>query len=208
MISFDDLKGTPIMPTQQNLYTVAGENGTPIISFKSLLKAEYKSAGSVIWEPIEQNSFASYNKTTEPREFHFEVALQFPGNDFYEAISKLEELKKGTEQFSFVTPYIVFNNLTLEGYSTTFETFTSMMVIELDCKEVIEVEQGYTKVEVNDATPIGSGDAQNPDNATTSDTGITGGQSPTDGEKQQARESILHRTGGTIIRGSRRANAA
>lgn len=208
MISFDDLKGTPIMPTQQNLYTVAGQDGNPIINFKSLLKAEYKSAGSVIWEPIEQNSFASYNKTTEPREYFFEVALQFPDNDFASALSTLENLKKGTDKFTFVTPFTSFENLSLEGYSTMFETFTSMMIISLGCKEVLEVQQGYTNVTVNDATPIGSGDAQNPDNATTSDTGITGGRAPTDEEKQQARESILHRTGGTIIRGSRRANGA
>ncbi|MBO5605739.1 MAG: hypothetical protein J5915_10190 [Acidaminococcaceae bacterium] len=208
MISFDDLKGTPIMPMRSNLYMLAGESGNSIISFKSLLKAEYKSAGSVVWEPIEQNSFASYNKTTEPREYCFEVALQFPDNDFASALSTLEDLKKGTDKFTFVTPFTSFENLSLEGYSTMFETFTSMMIISLGCKEVLEVQQGYTNVTVNDATPIGSGDAQNPDNATTSDTGITGGQSPTDGEKQQARESILHRTGGTIIRGSRRANAA
>lgn len=206
MFSFYDLEGTPILPTQQNLYTVAGQDGNPIIGFKSLLKAEFKSAGSVVWEPIEQNSFASYNKTTEPRELYFEVALQFPDNNFASALSTLEGLKKGTERFSFVTPYTSFESLTLEGYSTMFETFTSMMIISLVCKEVLEVQQGYTNVTVNDATPIGSGDAQNPDNTSTTDTGITSGQAPTDEEKQQARESIAHRVGGAIIRGSRRSN--
>lgn len=197
MFSFYDLEGTPILPTQQNLYTVAGQDGTPIIGFKSLLKAEFKSAGSVVWEPIEQNSFASYNKTTEPRELYFDVALQFPDNNFASALSTLEGLKKGTERFSFVTPYTSFESLTLEGYSTMFETFTSMMIISLVCKEVLEVQQGYTNVTV-----------KNPDNASTTDTGITSGQAPTDEEKQQARESIAHRVGGTIIRGSRRSNVA
>lgn len=208
MISFDDLKGTPIMPMRSNLYMLAGESGNSIISFKSLLKAEYKSAGSVVWEPIEQNSFASYNKTTEPREFYFEVALQFPDNDFESALSTLEDLKNGTDKFTFVTPFTSFGNLTLEGYSTVLQTFTSMMIVSLGCKEVLEVQQGYTNVTVNDATPIGSGDARNPDNATTSDTGMTNGQTPTDAEKQQAKESIAHRVGGTIIKGSKRANVA
>ena len=148
MISFEDLKGTPIMPTQSNLYMIADEGGSPIIGFKSLLKAEYKSSGTAVSEAIEQNSYATYNKTTEPREFYFEVALQAPNNDFSAAISKLEELKKGTELFHFVTPFTEFESLTLEGYSITFETFTSMMVIELQCKEVIEVQQGYTNVKV------------------------------------------------------------
>ena len=204
MITFDDLRGTPIFPElQRNLYTIAGNGGNPIISFKTLLKAEYKSSGAVVFEPIEQNSFATYNKTTEPREFYFEVALQLPNNDFGSALSTLEELKKGTEVFSFITPFIEYSNLTLEGYSTVFETYTSMMVVSLNCKEVIEVQQGYTNVEVNDATPIGSDDAKNSDNATTTDTGMTGTNPSSEEEKKQTRESILCSGLGKRIPGTR-----
>ena len=195
MISFEDLKVPPIMPTQSNLYMIADEGGSPIIGFKSLLKAEYKSSGTAVSEPIEQNSYATYNKTTEPREFDFEVALQAPNNDFSTAISKLEELKKGTEVFHFVTPFSEFENLTLEGYSITIETYTSMLVVELQCKEIIEVQQGYTKVEVNDATPINAGDASNPDNADTVNTGMTGTRSPSSEESSQGDESIASRMG-------------
>lgn len=195
MISFEDLKGTPIMPMQSNLYMIADEGGSPIIGFKSLLKADYNSNGTVVSEAIEQNSYATYNKTTEPREFYFEVALQAPNNDFSAAISKLEELKKGTEVFHFVTPFSEFENLTLEGYSITLETYTSMLVVELQCKEIIEVQQGYTKVEVNDATPINAGDASNPDNADTVNTGMTGTRSPSSEESSQGDESIASRMG-------------
>ena len=190
MISFEDLKGTPIMPMQSNLYMIADEGGSPILGFKSLLKAEYKSSGTAVSEAIEQNSYATYNKTTEPREFYFEVALQAPNNDFSAAISKLEELKKGTELFHFVTPFTEFESLTLEGYSITFETFTSMMVIELQCKEVIEVQQGYTNVKVSDATPINAGDASNSDNADTVNTGMTGTREGTKEEKQRASSTM------------------
>ena len=195
MISFEDLKGTPFMPAQSNLYMIADEGGSPIISFKSLLKADYNSNGTVVSEAIEQNSYATYNKTTEPREFYFEVALQAPNNDFSSAISKLEELKKGTELFHFVTPFAEFENLTLEGYSTTIETYTSMMVVGLQCKEIIEVQQGYTNVEVNDATPINAGDASNPDNADTVNTGMTGTRNPSSEESSQGDESIASRMG-------------
>ena len=195
MISFEDLKGTPFMPAQSNLYMIADEGGNPIIGFKSLLKADYNSNGTVVSEAIEQNSYATYNKTTEPREFYFEVALQAPNNDFSAAISKLEELKKGTEVFHFVTPFSEFENLTLEGYSITIETYTSMLVVGLQCKEIIEVQQGYTKVEVNDATPINAGDASNPDNADTVNTGMTGTRNPSSEESSQGDESIASRMG-------------
>lgn len=195
MISFEDLKGTPFMPAQSNLYMIADEGGSPIIGFKSLLKADYNSNGTVVSEAIEQNSYATYNKTTEPREFYFEVALQAPNNDFSAAISKLEELKKGTEVFHFVTPFSEFENLTLEGYSITIETYTSMLVVGLQCKEIIEVQQGYTKVEVNDATPINAGDASNPDNADTVNTGMTGTRIPSSEESSQGDESIASRMG-------------
>lgn len=195
MISFEDLKGTPFMPAQSNLYMIADEGGSPIIGFKSLLKADYNSNGTVVSEAIEQNSYATYNKTTEPREFYFEVALQAPNNDFSAAISKLEELKKGTEVFHFVTPFSEFENLTLEGYSITIETYTSMLVVGLQCKEIIEVQQGYTKVEVNDATPINAGNASNSDNADTVNTGMTGTRSPSSEESSQGDESIASRMG-------------
>ena len=195
MISFNDLVTTdiPIMPMAQgSLYSISGEDGTPIIGFKTLLKAEYKSSGSVVSESIEMNSFAAYNKTTEPREYSFSVALQAPNNDFSSAISKLEELKKGTELFSFVTPYLVFNSLTLEGYSTVFETYTSMMVIDLECKEIIEVEQGYTNVDVqSEATPISQESAADESNADTVGTGITNTEPATTTETQETEESIL-----------------
>lgn len=194
MISFDDLLTTDtIMPMAQgSLYSISGEDGTPIIDFKTLLKAEYKSSGSVVSEPIEMNSFAAYNKTTEPREYSFSVALQAPNNDFSSAVSKLEELKKGTELFSFVTPYLVFNSLTLEGYSTAFETYTSMMVVDLECKEILQVEQGYTNVEVNDATPISQESAADESNADTVGTGITNTEPATTTETQETEESILY----------------
>ena len=194
MISFDDLLTTDtIMPMAQgSLYSISGEDGTPIIDFKTLLKAEYKSSGSVVSEPIEMNSFAAYNKTTEPREYSFSVALQAPNNDFSSAVSKLEELKKGTELFSFVTPYLVFNSLTLEGYSTAFETYTSMMVVDLECKEILQVEQGYTNVNVqSEATPISQESAADESDADTVETGITNTEPATTTETEQTEESIL-----------------
>lgn len=206
MISFHDLERTVdrILHGTPQLWTITGQDGSPIISFKSFLKAEYKSTGKVVFEPIEMNSFAAYNKTNEPREYYFELALQVPNNDFASAISKLEELKKGTDLFYFVTPYLNFNDLSLEGYSTMFETTSSMMVVGLHCKEILQVQQGYTNVEVNDATPISQGDAANSDNASTSDTGITNTNSPSGEEEKQTNQSIIFTAkGGTIIPSSK-----
>lgn len=181
-------------------YLLADYGGNPIIGFKSLLKAEYKSSGKVVFEPIEQNSFATYNKTTEPREFYFEVALQYPNQDFGVILGKLQRLKMGTDLFAFITPFNSYSDLTLEGYTTVFETTTSMLIVGLQCKEVIQVTQGYTNVTVNDATPIGGEDAKNPDNVDTSDTGMTNPRSGSSEEKKQTNQSIiLIGTGGEPI---------
>ena len=192
MISFDDLipMGTPFIG-QWRTYTLADDGNNAIIGFQSMLKAEYKSSGKTVFEPIEENSFATYNKTTEPREFYFELALQAPQQDFGAILEKLEQLKKGVDLFSFITPFSSYSDLTLEGYSTTIETTTSMLIVGLQCKEVIQVAQGYTNVTVNDATPIGSGDSKNPDGVDTSDTGMTGTRAGTSEEKKQSEESIL-----------------
>lgn len=190
--------------TRSAEYSITDSSGNPVISFKALLKAEYRSGGKVVSENIEENSFATYNKTSEPREFEFDVALQFPNNDFGGILSKLEELKKGVELFTFSTPFTVYEDLTLEGYSTTFESTTSMLIVSLQCKEVIQVEQGYTNVEVKDATPVDAKpidgeNAKNPDNVDSVDTGITQTSGTTAQESQQAEESILYRTTGGIF---------
>ena len=200
MITFGDIEKIvdEFLFGKSQRYSLIDDKGNGIIAFKSMLKAEYKSSGTAVSEPIEQNSFATYNKTTEPREFYFEVALQLPNQNFGVVLEKLETLKKGTDLFSFVTPFNTFSDLTLEGYSTTFETTASMLIVGLQCKEVIQVEQGYTNVEVNDATPIGSDDAKNSDNATTTDTGIGGTMSPSEGEQKEANKSIILRTTGRV----------
>ena len=66
-----------------------------------------------------------------------------------------------------------------------------MLIVGLQCKEVIQVAQGYTNVTVNDATPITQGDAANPDSTDTVDTGMTGTSAGTSEEKKQSEESIL-----------------
>lgn len=171
-------------------YTLTTQTGSSIVSFKTMLKAEYKSSGKVVFEPIEENSFATYNKTSEPREFYFEVAVQYPYQDFGVILGKLENLKVGTDLFIFVTPWNSYSNLTLEGYTTAFEHTTSMMIIGLQCKEVKEVAQGYTNVTINgDASPIGAEDAKNPDNTDTTDTGVTGTRKPTKEEGERTEES-------------------
>lgn len=203
MITFGTIEKTIdlILYGKAQRYFLADEWGNPILSFKSMLKAEYKSFGRTVFEPIEENSFATYNKTSEPREFYFEVALQFPNQDFGVILGKLENLKVGTDLFMFVTPWNSYSNLTLEGYATNFETTTSMIIIGLQCKEVKEVRQGYTNVTVNDATPINSSDAKNPDNVSTTDTGITGTKSPNSEEQEQTRESVLHGVFGDVTGG-------
>ena len=203
MISFHDVEKNVdnYLFGNDPLWTIAGEDGTPIISFKSLLKAEYGSNGTVVSEPIEQNSFTSYNKTTEPREYHFELALQMPNNDFSAALNKLEELKNGTELFSFVSPMQTFSDLSLEGYSTVFESVTSMMVVALDCKEIKQVEQGYTNVTVTEATPISQGNAANADNADTVDTGMTGTSEGTTEEKEKSSSTLYDAIGKVRIPG-------
>lgn len=197
MISFHDIERNvnDILYGRPQRWAIADNFGSQIIAFKTLLKAEYKSSGKVVFEPIEENSFASYNKTNEPKEFYFEVALQYPNQDFGVILGKLENLKLGTDLFSFITPWNSYSDLSLEGYSTTFETTASMLIIGLQCKEIKQVQQGYTNVKVNDATPIGSGDAQNPDSVDTTDTGMTGTSGGTSEENKQTRRSIYRGLG-------------
>lgn len=148
---------------------ISYKTGQPILTFQSFLKGSLQADASVVSDSIEQTSFASYNKVTSPKKYHFDLAIKrqefgttiFGQNPmaartvpdtFQQTYYRLEDLKDSTEMFSFVSPSMEYRNLTLSNYSINWENTTDLIIVGLDCVEIREVQAAYTKVDTSDLT--------------------------------------------------------
>lgn len=109
--------------------------------------------------PIEQGSFAAFNKVQTPA--NPTVSLAFSGNESSRAsfINALDAACISTELFSLVTPEVQYIGYSIERYtySRRADRGVSLLVFEISLKEVRQVSAAFTQ---SGAPPI-----SNPQNA-------------------------------------------
>lgn len=182
-------------------WVISDDDGNPILPIYSVLGLPNITAGgAAVSAPVEENSFQTYNKTSEPISISMDIVFQGTNAEIQSALEKVLELKNSTEKFSIVTPFYEFQNFTLEnfGYSLTAENGYGSVVVSLSCVEVKEVTATYTSVSQEsiqaNQTTISESDATEPSDVTTVDTGRTATATPTAEETAAAeprRKSIL-----------------
>lgn len=150
-----------------NRWLLADDNGQRVIAFTSFLSADIRADGQVVSAPVEEGSFASYNKTNGPLEIH--VALGIQGDDaaLQEALDTLSTLQAGTQLVSLVTPNAEYPDLNLESfnYSRKRENGLGVLFVELSLVEVKQVRAHYTNAAVAPRRERGKVQAQKPTSA-------------------------------------------
>lgn len=101
--------------------------------------------GSVVSAPIEQGSFFSYNKTTEPIQIN--ATLAFDGSNTYlqSVLNNLNTLKNSVTIFSIITPFSEFQSMTLESYDYSLRTGNGLGVLYIKANfvEIKEIVVNY-----------------------------------------------------------------
>lgn len=186
------------------------ETGQTMLTFTSFIEAAIKRSGSVVSEPIEKGSFATYNKTTDPLNAIVTLGITGTKADIQNAIDALTELQTNTVTFSLVSPVKEFENLTLENFSWKWERTQAadVLYVELSLVEIREVEALYTDTTVI-SSPVSSqsstggaiseADAANPSDASTVDRGLVNTETPSAEESKQAESVLLKMNGGKPI---------
>ena len=143
---------------------------------------ELTAEGKVVSTPIEQGSFASYNKVASPTAIRATLAVEGELSNLQSVVDTLFELKDGTELINFVTPVREFQSYTLEkfSYQQTAEKGVNVLYVEVNLAEIKEVEPQYTDAQAQ--KPITQKGAKNPANTSTQDKGKTQAQTPTKGK--------------------------
>ncbi len=126
-------------------WTLWDERGNTALTFTSFVDIDVRNEGKALSYPVEEGSFANYNKVESPLEIRATLGFQGSELDFEYAIEWLDLYKKDAVLLDVVTPSIVYESMTLESYSYTRkqDSGARMLVVELS---LIEVRQVKTQV--------------------------------------------------------------
>ena len=157
-------------------YQINDARGAAALEFSGVVSLDFVSDGRVVSVPIEQGSFASYNKTQSPGTIRAVLAVMGEDDRLLYALQKLDTLKAGTDKVSFVTPAREFQNYTVESYSysQTVDRGMGILFIDVRFSEIREVTPVY--IDKNAITLKG---AKNPADVSGQDRGKQQGQNPT-----------------------------
>ena len=131
------------MPDTTEQWTLM-KDGAVLIMFTSMLEANVQSDSAVLEEPLEQGSFAAFNRVQYSDVFRVKLAIEGDAADLQKAQETLKELKSGTDTFSLVTPDYEHENLTLESYDymRNQRQGNGLLIVDMRIKEIREVQTG------------------------------------------------------------------
>lgn len=124
--------------------------------------------------PIEQGSFATYNKVIMPTEPVVTLVLQGSVSDRTKFLNLLNAACESTDLYNVVTPEVVYVNYSLERMNLVrrAERGATLIMVEVTLKEIRQVSASFSTIETPIAQP------QNPAATPESNSGLVQPQAP------------------------------
>lgn len=172
-------------------YIVKGENGD--VEFQSMLEISVNENSNLPSEPIEQSSFATYNRIIEPLDIKTRLGIQGYPSKIQSVIDRLSEMRKGTEKVSLITPSASYENLMLQSFDYRKDNHSghNVLLVDLTLKEVREVPTTVTTSSVTEPTPpkVSAESAKDGSCASSVDAGEAQAHTPSSSESASAQSS-------------------
>lgn len=118
------------------------EQGVRPVAFTSFQSLNVTVEGDALEFPIEQGSFATYNKVSAPREFELILAVQAKtAAELNEAITSLDRYKREPLKVFITTPEQFYGPLTVVRYSYSRDAGTAVgtLYLSITVREIVEV---------------------------------------------------------------------
>lgn len=111
--------------------------------------------GSAVSQPVEENSFFSYNKTSEPQQIQCTLCFEGTVQYLQSSLNIVKRYKKGMDLISIVTPYAEYENMTLESFSHTRDVTNGCGLLYVKCafREIEQVQVAYSQTDVSELPP-------------------------------------------------------
>lgn len=161
-----------------------------------------RCGGQVVSSPIEEGSFFSYNKTTEPIEINATISFSGTNTFLQSVLDRLNNLKNAVTTFSIKTPICEYQNMNLQNYDYDFrrEDGLGVLYIKATFVEIREVQLQYTD------TTIAPQQTKDVSASSTEDGGLkqteepsaeqyNAGQSSAENISNHKRQSVAYRLG-------------
>lgn len=131
-------------------WTINNASGERVVEFTSFISMDFRDEYTVVTGPVEEGSFASYNKVASPLEIDCSLGIEGDDNTLNTALDALNLLAASTDIVSLVTPETEYYNLNLKSVSYRRRREDGLGVLWLDLKliEVRQVEAQYTNVKL------------------------------------------------------------
>lgn len=100
-----------------DLWRIISEQGGDAVNFSSMLEFSVNAGGSALTTPIEEGSFATYNKIQSPLDISLQLAVDGDAYAQQAAVDRLEEMRNGLEKVALSTPYEYYDSLTIDSFS-------------------------------------------------------------------------------------------
>lgn len=154
------------------MWLILNKSGTRALPFDSMLSFSIDDASEVVSIPIENGSFAAYNKVDSPLSISVSLARQGSPADIDDFLTSLRDLKNSTELVSLQTPEAFYDDLNIESFSYSRSSETGAFVVDLQLVEIRQVDTQTTTTEYTRPS------VKNPESASTEDNGKTGTDRP------------------------------
>ena len=166
-------------------------DGKRLLEFDTFFSIDAMSDAQVTQAPVENGSFASYNKQIAPT--RSTVVLGYTGPSLVRSaiIKKCEALIAGTDLVSIVTPDRTLLDMSLVAmdYSYRAEHGIDRLVVALIFEEVRQVLAEYSSSSA-DGTALSSKQVKNAADASTRDVGKQTTQTPRTSTLERARQGV------------------
>lgn len=126
------------------------------IAFYSMEEMSVTNTTSIPSEPIEQGSWASYNRVIEPLEATAILVLEGEEADIQTALDALNELARNEKKLTFITPFASYENMMLVSfdYRRDGNAGFNTLRVNISLKEIREVGSQKTTTAVSEPPPV------------------------------------------------------
>lgn len=165
------------------------------IEFSAMLEFHAEKSSRLPDEPIEEGSFATYNRVVEPREITCTLGIEGETSTLQNTIDSLTELCENDENLDLIAPESVYNDLMLESFSyrRDAQSGRGVLYVELRLKEVREVASFQTTTAVEEPIePDDAADGSCADDVDLGEVQASASSSSEDSASGGKKSSILH----------------
>lgn len=129
-----------------------------LIQADSVVSLDFKGLSKVSEVPLQNGSFAAYNKVQMPDLESLRLIKTGSDATRGQFLSAIDAAKKSTDLYYIVTPEKTYIDITIEeyDYKRTAQDGVSMLVVDIRFKQIRQVRPAFSTVKLEDAkTPTG-----------------------------------------------------